>query len=86
VVQLKPAPGASFNGSDAEWIMEASDGGEPISSLPSFSPVQFTTALAGNSSITDNPQNGDYVNIIGFGQQLTLVTVGNDAVTIDFIG
>ena len=67
--------------------MEAPDGGEPISSRPSFSPVQFTTALAGNSSTTANPQNGDYVNIVnGSNQQLTSVTLDNDAVTIDFTG
>lgn len=85
-ITLAPPTGASFNGSSAEWIMEAPDGGEPISSLPSFSPVQFTTALACNNAVIANPQNGDYVNVIGFNKQLTSVALGNDAVTIDFIG
>ncbi len=85
-ITLVPPTGASFNASDAEWIMEAPDGGEPNSSLPSFTPVQFTTALACNNSVIANPQNGDYVNVIGFNKQLTSVTLGNDAVTIDFIG
>jgi peptidase A4-like protein len=85
-ITLAPPTGASFNGKDAEWIMEAPDGGEPTASLPSFSPVHFTTALACNSSTIANPQNGDYVNIIGFGKQLTSVALGNDSITIDFTG
>ena len=62
-ITLAPPTGATFNGSDAEWIMEAPDGGEPTSSLPSFSPVQFTTATACNNynNVIGNPENGDYV-------------------------
>jgi hypothetical protein len=86
-ITLAPPTGATFNGSDAEWIMEAPDGGEPTSSLPSFSPVQFTTALACNNSVVGNPENGDYVNVVNNnGQTLTSVSLGNDSVTIDFIG
>jgi hypothetical protein len=85
-ITLAPPTGATFNGSDAEWIMEAPDGGVPISSLPSFTPVQFTTAVACNSTTIQNPLNGDYVNIVSNNQTLTAVTLGDDAVTIDFIG
>jgi hypothetical protein len=90
-ITLAPPTGASFNGSSAEWIMEAPNGGEPLTSLPSFSPVEFTTALACNSSVIANPQNGDYVNIVDpfsppFPPLLTSVTLGNDTVTIDFTG
>jgi hypothetical protein len=86
-ITLAPPTGASFNASDAEWIMEAPDGGLPFSSLPAFTEVQFTSAVACNSTTIQNPLNGDYVNIVSpNGQQLTEVTLGDDAVTIDFIG
>lgn len=86
-ITLAPPTGASFNGSCGEWIMEAPDGGEPVSALPSFSPVVFQSALACNGSVIGNPQNGDYVNVLGpNNQQLTSVNLGNDEVTIDFIG
>jgi hypothetical protein len=82
---LAPPNGAAFNGSDAEWIMEAPDGGEPTSSLPSFSPVVFDPALACNNT-GFGTGNFDYVNVVGFGKQLTSVTLGNLEVTIDFTG
>jgi Peptidase A4 family len=85
-ITLAPPTDATFNGSDAEWIMEAPDGGEPFSALPSFSPVQFTTALACNNSTIANPLNGDYVNVVNGNQTLTEAVLGNDAVTIYFIG
>jgi Peptidase A4 family len=87
-ITLAPPTGASFSGTDAEWIMEAPDGGEPISALPTFTPVQFTTAAACNNSVIANPENGDYVNCVNpnTNQTLTAVSLGNDAVTIDFIG
>jgi hypothetical protein len=85
-ITLAPPTGASFNGSNAEWIMEAPDGGEPFAALPSFSPVRFTSAAACNNSATDNPLNGDFVNVVNGNQTLTAVALGNDAVTIDFIG
>jgi Peptidase A4 family len=87
-ITLAPPNGASFNGSDAEWIMEAPDGGEPISALPTFTPVEFTTAAACNNAVIANPENGDYVNIVNpiTKQTLTTVSLGNDAVTINFIG
>jgi hypothetical protein len=87
-ITLAPPTGASFNGSDAEWIMEAPGIDGAYASLPAFSPVQFTGALAcGGSAGITGPQNGDYVNIIGSsGAQLTEVTLGTDAATIYFIG
>ncbi len=87
-ITLAPPPGASFNGSSVEWIMEAPDGGEPHSSLPKFTPVTFTSAIAcGNNNTTANPQTGDIMNIeTSSGKVLTSTTVGNDTTTISFIG
>jgi hypothetical protein len=86
---LLPPPGAAAQGNTVEWIMEAPDGGEPTSALPNFTPVQFTSALASNydGSIVGNPENGDTINVeTAGGQVLTSVAVGNETVTINFIG
>ena len=48
---LEPPKGASFNGASAEWIMEAPDTGEPGTSLPSFTPVVFTTAFSNGRGV-----------------------------------
>jgi hypothetical protein len=87
-IVLAAPPGASANGDTAEWIMEAPDFGEPISSLPRFTPVVFTGALACSSGLTTigNPDQADIWNIVGFGKTLTSVTLGNNEVTIDFTG
>jgi hypothetical protein len=87
-ITLAPPPGASFNGQSAEWIMEAPDGGEPTSSLPKFTPVTFTTALAcGPNSTSTNPAAGDILNIeSSSGKILTSTVVGNDTTTIKFVG
>lgn len=87
-IVLAAPPGASANGDTAEWIMEAPDFGEPISSLPRFTPVVFTGALACSSGLTTigNPDKADIWNIVGFGKTLTSVTLGNNEVTIDFTG
>jgi len=87
-ITLAPPPGANFNGQSCEWIMEAPDGGEPVSSLPKFTPVTFTSALAcGPNGATTNPQIGDLLNIqTAGGKLLTSTTVGNDTATITFIG
>jgi Peptidase A4 family len=87
-ITLEPPTGASFNGSSVEWIMEAPDGGEPTSSLPKFTPVNFTSAIGCSldGKTTGNPQNGDFSNIANAGKTLTAVTLGSDAVTIKFIG
>jgi len=87
-ITLAPPPGANFNGQSAEWIMEAPDGGEPTSSLPKFSPVTFTSALAcGPNNATTNPAAGDLLNIESAGGKiLTSTTAGTDTATISFIG
>ena len=85
---LAPPPGATFNGQSCEWIMEAPDSGEPTSSLPRFTPVTFTSALAcGPNNATANPQSGDIMNIATSGGKiLTSTTVGSDTTTISFVG
>jgi hypothetical protein len=87
-ITLAPPPGASFSGNCVEWIMEAPDGGEPTAALPKFTPVNFTSALGCNADgkTIANPQGGDFINIQNGSQTLTAVTLGNDAVTIDFKG
>ncbi len=88
-VILFAPPGATATGNTVEWIMEAPDGGEPNSSLPKFTPVVFTSAVASGASGVDagNPEFGDTANIeTAGGQLLTSVTTGNETVTIDFIG
>jgi hypothetical protein len=82
-------PGATAAGNSIEWVMEAPDGGEPYSSLPKFTPVTFTSAVASGAAGVDvgNPQNGDTANIqTADGKLLTSVSVGNETVTINFIG
>lgn len=87
-ITLAPPPGASFNGQSCEWIMEAPDGGEPNSSLPKFTPVTFTSALAcGPNNATANPLTGDILNIqTAGGKVLTSTSVASDTATINFIG
>jgi hypothetical protein len=88
-ITLAPPPGATFNGSSYEWVMEAPDGGEPISALPKFTPVTFTTALACNAGLTatGNPAVADTLNIETTGGKiLTSVSVGTDTATIKFVG
>jgi hypothetical protein len=87
-LMLFAPPGATALGNTVEWIMEA-PGGEPTSSLPEFTSVAFTSAVASNydNSVVGNPLNGDIINIeTPAGQVLTTVTVENMAVTIDFAG
>ncbi len=84
---LLPPPGASFLGESAEWIMEAPDSGEPISSLPKFGETTFTQAMcSGPVDVVSDPVQGEVWNISGFGETLTSVTVAPNTVTIDFIG
>ena len=88
-ITLAPPPGATFNGSSYEWIMEAPDGGEPISALPKFTPVTFTSALACSVGFTavGNPAVADTMSIeTTSGKVLTSVSVGTDTTTIKFIG
>ena len=87
-ITLAPPPGANFNGQSCEWIMEAPDGGEPTSSLPKFTPVTFTSAIAcGPNGAVANPKSGDILNIATTGgKKLTSTTVGTDTCTISFVG
>jgi Peptidase A4 family len=86
-ITLAPPPGATLSGLTAEWIMEAPDGGEPIASLPIFTPVVFTSATCcGPFNTTGSAEYGIIFNIVGFGTTLTSVTQGPDTVTIDYIG
>jgi hypothetical protein len=88
-ITLAPPPGATFNGSSCEWIMEAPDGGEPTSSLPRFTPVVFTGAIAcaPGDTAAMTPGNADIMNITtASGQQLTNVTVNGETATITFTG
>ena len=82
-----PPTGASFSGSSAEWIMEQTHG----SALPSFSPLQFSPAVACNNSFVAAPMNHQTLNIVddsgvAAGKPLTSVSLGNYSVTINFIG
>jgi hypothetical protein len=93
MVLLVAPPGATASGNTIEWIMEAPNGGEPITALPKFTPVKFTTAVASRGSGTGknydagNPKNGDTANIeTASGKVLTKVKLGDDTVEIDFIG
>jgi hypothetical protein len=86
-ITLAPPPGASFNGGSCEWIFEAPDGGEPTSSIPRFTPVTFTSALACGNNAFANPASGDTLNIVNSaGKVLTNTSIGNDTTTISFIG
>jgi len=87
-IVLDPPPGASFNGDCAEWIMEAPDGGEPISSLPRFTPVTFTSAYADDRNDIRTYAGTDATfNISGFNTTLTAVSSDRPGdVTISYIG
>jgi hypothetical protein len=80
---LAPPPGASFNGSTAQWIMEAPDGGEPISSLPRFTTVLFSVASANGPGGAGSLSNAiTYAIRSPSGKILTSTTVGTSTVTI----
>jgi len=91
-VTLVPPPGATFNGNSVEWIMEAPDGGEPISSLPRFTPVSFTSAFGcgADGKTVGDPKNGDTWTVVNSSvvppQTLTSTTLGGTSVTISFAG
>jgi len=87
---IAPPTGANFNANSIEWIMEAPDGGEPISALPNFTQVNFFQAFGwttGDKAVGD-PQNGDSLNIFNpvTCQTLTSASLGSLSVTINFIG
>ena len=91
-VTLVPPPGATFNGNSVEWIMEAPDGGEPISSLPRFTPVSFTSAFGcgADGKTVGDPKNGDTWTVVNSSvvppKTLTSTTLGGTSVTISFAG
>jgi Peptidase A4 family len=86
-ITLAPPPGASFNASSCEWIMEAPDGGEPVSSLPRFTPVIFTGGIACGPGDITIPGDCDTLNIQNVsGTVLTNATVNGETATITFIG
>jgi Peptidase A4 family len=87
-ITLAPPAGATFSGNTAEWIVEVPDKGEHFTTLPRFTPVAFTSAIAcGSSGALGNPQMGDTANIEdASGEVLTSVAVGNCSATIDFVG
>jgi hypothetical protein len=86
-IQLVPPPGASFSGNSVEWIVEASNAGEPSTSLPRFTPVNFTAAFGSDASgtVAADPNSGDTTNIVAFGRSLTSVTPATDAVTVNYL-
>ncbi|MEV0666438.1 G1 family glutamic endopeptidase [Actinomadura luteofluorescens] len=84
-IQLAPPPGPSFDPNSVEWIVEAPGTGEPGTSLPRFTPVDFS--MAGGSDTTGtagSPDSGDTVNIDAFGRLLTSVTLETNALTVDY--
>ena len=86
-ITLQPPPTSQFDGKCVEWIMEAPGTGEPGTSLPKFSTVNFTSAAGcAAGGVVGNPQNAQIWNIVGNGKTLTSASVGNDAVTITFTG
>lgn len=84
-ITLAPPPGATFNGSDCEWIMEAPDWGEPISSLPQFSTLVFTGcgAYGGNGFKSAKDCNTLEVQNTS-AKVLTHTTVNADTVVISY--
>ena len=86
-IQIPPLPGASFSGNRVEWIVEAPNTGEPGTSLPRFTPVNFTAALGSdaNDTVTAGPKTGDTTNIVAFGRSLTSVALATDALTVDYL-
>jgi len=91
-VIIAPPPGASFDGTSVEWIMEAPDGGLPNSALPAFTPVNFSTALGcgADGKTVGDPQTGDTWNIVDNSQNppltLTATALASDAVAVTFTG
>jgi Peptidase A4 family/Fungal fucose-specific lectin len=82
-ITLAPPPGASFNGSTAEWIMEAPDTGEPNSSIPRFTTVVFSVASANGPGGAGNLSNALTYSIkSASGKILTSTTIKNSTVTI----
>jgi hypothetical protein len=81
-ITLAPPPGANFSGASCEWILEGT-----ASDLPSFSPINFTTALAcGVNGTTASPGSGDTLNIVAVNSivPVTATSVAGENLTITF--
>jgi hypothetical protein len=89
-VILIPPPGADASGDSVEWIMEAPGGGEPVTSLPSFTPIAFAGPLYGNANGNSFPSSAvaDTLNIYNpnNGMILTSTFVAGLWVFIGFVG
>jgi Peptidase A4 family len=90
---LAPPPGADFNGRSVEWIVECPGGGEGFYSLPAFSPLTFSAAIACNcspdlsSSIFTDPSAASLNDIETTSDvPLTSTTAGKGTATITFVG
>jgi hypothetical protein len=90
---LAPPQQADFNGSSAEWILEVPGGGEGNYSLPAFSPLTFTAAVACNcasdlaSAIFADPSTATLLNLETTSDvALTDTTAGAGTATINFVG
>jgi hypothetical protein len=86
-IQLDAPPGASFSGNSVEWIVEAPNTGEPGTSLPRLTSVNYTAAFGSdaNSTVSADPNNGDTTNIVAFGRSLTSVALATDALTVNYL-
>jgi hypothetical protein len=90
---LAPPPTADFNGSSAEWILEVPGAGEGNYSLPAFTPLTFTAALACNcasdlsSATFADPTDATLINLETTSDVvLTSTTAGQGTATISFVG
>jgi hypothetical protein len=84
---MTPSP-ANFNGSSAEWIVEAPSFGGNVSSLAKFTEVSFTDCLACVSGSSDiHPGDCDQIEVQdAAGAVLTNVVLNGTGFTVDFIG
>lgn len=84
-IVIDPPPGASMSGNSVEWIMEAPNSGEPGTSLPRFTPVIFSAAMASPAAAGapgGDPAHGDTYDIVSNGRTLTHVQPGTLSLTI----
>ncbi|MBB2890638.1 G1 family glutamic endopeptidase [Flexivirga oryzae] len=84
-ITLDPPPGATMSGNSVEWIMEAPNSGEPDTSLPAFTPVDFSSAIASPTNPggpAGDPAKGDTTDIWVDGRSLTSVDLETYSVTI----
>ena len=82
-------PGADMLGNCVEWIMEAPDYGYPISALPAFTPVEFTSAAGCGrppEAGIGNPATGYTDDILYNGKQYTSTVLAANDVKITFQG